>query len=283
MTNLYALKENARIDRGDKPFVVTIDEARELNKKDFGIFRTVNEFTGRRKIDCLKKILYWHIDIDKGSKEQQFQKIKEAPVWPSKIIESKNGFHVYFEAVDADYLYYKYILKGLNDYFCGDPKAAMVTVLLREPGFYHKKDPGSPFLVREISRTKARYRDMDMLYLFPYVSKNTPTRTDPSLSTVKGFNEKSLTDFLNSLDHELALTRMSGSSYVGGETYEFKPVGNGHKNIFVNGRTTSCFIDSKGMIGAIPGGPSLWQWLRYFNHSDKEIYRILKETFSEFK
>jgi len=274
---LYAMPENMKLD-STSPFVVSMEDALRINEsKDYGIFRCVNEFEGRRKKDCLKRITAWHVDIDKGSKQEQILKINNSPIWPSRIVESKNGFHIYFNAIEANLGLHSRIIKGLNAFFEGDEKAKMVTVLLREPGFWHKKDPSDPFKVVERSNIPTRYTDEDMMYFFPVKEKYMP-EISKEYATRHGMNLSKLSEFLGNLDHEWALGVISGKPCVGGETYTFKEVGNNHKNIFVNGKSTSCFIDADRKIGATHG-PTLWQWLSYFNHDNKTIYRMLKEHF----
>jgi hypothetical protein len=277
---MYALRENPT--REDAPFAVSEDEAIRLNKIGYGIFRAVNEFHKRRKISEIKNILYWHVDIDDKSKAEQLLKIKASPLYPSRIVESRNGYHLYFRASKASVDFYKIIMKGLVSYFGGDPRAAIMTAILREPGFYHAKNSKDKFLVKEILNIGARYNDTDMLYFFGEKPK---IHVNISPIAVKSENIKidNLTEFLNNLDNMEALKRLSGSGYVGGEVYDFKPVGRNRFNILVNAKGTSCFIDEYKRIGATPGGPTIFQWLRYFNHSDSTIFRILKELYGEVK
>lgn len=281
---IYAMIEDK--SKEQVPFPVTLSEARKLNSEgNYGIFRAVNDFGESRKIVHLKRINAWHVEID-GNKKAQLIKIKNSPIWPSRVIESKNGYHIYFNAIDASLENHKTIESGLIHYFGGDPRAQMVTVILREPGFLHKKDPLDPFEVKEIFSLDVRYREDDMFYFFPAPPQTKKEKNLISVSSSNGqkstFNESTeLSDFLNNLDHEWALSVLSGTSYVAFETYTFKDVHGGKKNIWVNGKSTRSFIDENKMIGANPGGPTIYQWLRYFNHTDGEIYKILKELFGE--
>lgn len=272
---IYAMRER----RGEPPRVVSMDEAMRLNEiSDYGIFRSVNDFYGARKISNLKRIRAWHVDLD-GDKKKHAIRINESPIYPSRIVESKNGYHIYFAAKPgASLKYHKIIQEGLIRFFGGDPRAKMVTALLREPNFLHKKDPSNPFKVLEKFNIPVSYTEKEMLYFFPVPEEE---KQHKPLSIVNSANISDLTTFLDNLDHEWALSVLSGSSFVGGETYTFKPVSGGKKNIIVNGKQTSCFIDEQKKIGAVPGGPTLFQWLRYFNHSDSKIFAIIKEHFGD--
>jgi hypothetical protein len=281
MSVLYAMKERspAGVGEATPPFPVTDEKARQLNVEGpYGIFRSVNEFGEHRRIECLEKINAWHVEID-GDKPAQIIKINSSPIYPSRIVESKNGYHLYFFAKDACLENYKRILKGLLEYYGGDPRAAMVTVILREPGYLHKKDPTRPFAVLELTKLNVKYSEEEMLYYFPMAQTTGEKLVSKEFAKTHNLDRGTLTEFLDNLDHEYALSVLSGSSCVNGETYSFKPVAKGRKNIIVNGNSTSCFIDENKRIGAVPGGPMIFQWLRYFNHDDHTIYKILKEHF----
>jgi hypothetical protein len=272
---LYALHENE-----DNASMITVDdkEARAFNAKGFGIFRTVNSFKESRKIVNLDKINSWYVEMD-GEKPEQLLKIKDSPIYPSRVVESKNGYHLYFSAIDATLEHYTRIEEGLIHHFGGDPKAKDVTRVLREPGFHHWKDIHFPFMVKEIFRAdNIRYREKDMFHFFspPIKAEVIPEAKvyTPIVSSGEG-----LTEFLNGLDNQDALERLSRTSWVNFEEYSFKPTSRGRKNIIVNGKSTSCFIDENKRIGANPGGPNCYHWLRYFGHTDKEIVVILKEIY----
>lgn len=293
MTNedLWALKESSP---ESSPIKVSEVEARTLNEKGYGIFWSVNKFGERRRKKDLKVIRAWHVDIDKGDKKSQLRKIADGPLYPSKIIESKNGFHVYFNAIDSKPSEHREISLGLCQHFDGDPRAGLITALLRAPGYNHLKDQDAPFMVREIFSRDVSYKSAHMRYFFPYkdpkdkdidlvsgvkdagpytafITERLPTsKTLPSSSD-------DLTHLLNSIDNEAALKKLSGTHWVNFETYAFKEVAGGKKNIIVNGKSTSCFIDADKRIGATPGGPTLFSWLKYYGHDNKSVYRAIME------
>lgn len=268
----YAMKDSK--EENQTPLLIHKDEARDYNNRLYGIFQEVNSFNGPRSNDNILYINYWYAEMDGGDKADQLNRIRQLQIYPSMVIESKNGYHIYFKAQDATKENYKTIQDGIGKQIGGDPQVRDLARILRSPGFYHWKDKNDPFYVKEIMRFDVSYREKEMLYFFPL--KQEPVSVDNPKDIV--YTQDDLTEFLNALDHEYALTKLSGTSYVNYETYTFKPVSGGHLNIIVNGKSTNCFIDTDKKIGAIPGGPTLFQWLRYYNHSDKECYRIIKET-----
>ena len=256
-----------------------VDElmAHHYNHEGYGIFWTVNDFGGdrRRKVD-LKHIRSWIIEFDDEPKSSQYLKLKSG-ILPSLVVESNAGYHVYFDAIDARPEHYKAIQEAIIDAYGADPKCKDVTRLLRAPGFYHMKNPESPFLVRTVWEYDVQYTEADMSYWFKVSSEKPKEHLRETQELTGG-----LFDRVYTFDCHEALSRLSGSYHVKGEVYTFAPQANGHLNIIVDGKQSSCFIDTQGKIGSMDnGGPSVWQWLRWFGHSDKEVYQICKQEFPE--
>lgn len=273
---LYALKENpSEYDRFLE--VHTETEAQRLNQDGFAIYWCVNEFQGPRRISNLKKINSWYVEFDDGDKEAQWEKIKKSPIIPSLVVESARGYHVYWNAVDATPENYRAIEERIIHKLGADPRVKDLTRVLRAPGYLHQK--GEPFEVKIKFQSEFSYRERIMLYFFkaipvPHGTKSKAIKTpDQKMSF-----DSDLGVFLDKLDNEWALSKLSGHSCVNYETYSFKPVSRGRKNILVNGKGTSCFIDEHKRIGANPGGPVIFNWLKYYGHSNKEIIEILKEV-----
>lgn len=107
---LYALNEAE-----ENASMITISDlsAEAFNRKKFGIFRTVNSFNGNRKIENLAKINAWYVEMD-GNKPSQLLKIKDSPIFPSRVVESKNGYHIYFNAIEGTRENYSTIQEGLR-------------------------------------------------------------------------------------------------------------------------------------------------------------------------
>ena len=126
------------------------DELKMWNERGFGIHFTPNSFDGRRCADNLVKINFWIADIDEGSKEEQMSKIHRLPIFPSRIVETKRGYHCYWLAKDATKENYKKIEEGIIRLLGADPQCKDVCHTLRAPGYFHLKDPKNPFYVHTV-------------------------------------------------------------------------------------------------------------------------------------
>lgn len=277
--DLYALHDSDLTRREESGCfrVKSLPEAIILNGDGFGIFWAVNDFNGDRKKVNLNKIHSWYCELDEMPKEHQENLIKSSPVLPSLIIESKRGYQLYFDCIDATEENYSEIQDRLSECFFSDVRAKDLSRVLRAPGFFHMKDPKDPFEVGVKYTLDAKYSEKIMLYNFPSkeeLEEQIKTHGRP-LNAQGNFWDK-----VYNLDCEVILSRLSGTSYVNGERYTFKRTSKGNKNIYVNGKSTSCFIDSHGRIGS-SSGPTIYSWLKYFNHSNKEAYRILIEVAPE--
>lgn len=257
------------------------NDAHEWNRKGWGIFWTVNAFEGARRIANLKHILAWAVDIDNGEKPEQRRRLERAPLLPSGIVESKNGYHAYWLARGpASAESYREIVTRMVARFDGDPNARDVARVLRVPGFLHLKDPEAPFRIKWAYGPfrERQYTETMMLEAFPRVASE-PTqeyRAQRPIGTGVGFWER-----IYNLDCIEGLRRLSGSGYVSGEKFTFQPVRQtGKHNILVDGKGTSCWVDTEGRIGSSDnGGPTLYNWIRWYGHSPGECVRIIKEIF----
>ena len=144
-------------------------QAFHFNTKGYGIFWAVNEFKGARQKQNLVKVRYWAVDIDDGTKQEQWNRIKKV-LKPSMIIETKNGFHVYYKAVDGTAENWKDIVEfRLIPYFKADKRAKDITRVLRVPGYKHLKDPKEPFKIKIIHQSDREYTSAEMQMCFPKV------------------------------------------------------------------------------------------------------------------
>ncbi len=257
-------------------------ECREWNEKGWGIFWCVNDFKSHRRLSELSRINYWYVDLDQGSKEAQWAAIEKSPAIPSMVLETKRGFHIYWEAQDATVENWTRVMKDrLIPFFNADQNAADITRILRAPGFFHMKDPKDPFWVDFAFGKEICFFEREMLTLFPDATRRTQENKRKHFNDLpQTVNGKDAWEKIWNLDCEKALKQLSGTNHVSGEVYDFKDNRNGTKQIFVNGKSTACWIDSDRHIGSHSnGGPTVAQWLRWFGHSWKDTIEILEKEF----
>ncbi len=151
-------------------------EILDLNRQSegYGIFFTVNGFTGgKRTSETLTNINAFFADIDfpdKVNKSPESIRLYKNDILmelyaegktPTAIVETKNGFHVYWILSQPVYLdqlnedqqnrlriLYRDIEEAILKRFDGDPAAKDVARVLRVPGTLHQKDPNDPFVVK---------------------------------------------------------------------------------------------------------------------------------------
>ncbi|SEN96981.1 RepB DNA-primase [Paenibacillus sp. OV219] len=66
----------------------------------------------------------------------------------SLIVETKNGYHIYWAIRNGSLGRFVSIQKALVRKFNSDPSITDLGRVMRVPGFYHRKNPASPYLVR---------------------------------------------------------------------------------------------------------------------------------------
>lgn len=253
------------------------------DSRAFGIFATVNKFTpGNRSKDSLIQILFWSVDIDDGSKEDQAKKIRSFLV-PTIVVETKRGFQVYWRAVDPTLERYDEIQKGLVSFFGGDNNARDIARILRLPGFLHLKNPEDPFEVKQVHEANVGYTEKQMLRFLTSSKQNQSTETKSQTRARMPFlQSESLFDRIYSMDCEQGLARLSGHAAVSGEKFSFHRVSSGNLNLLVDGKSTSVFIDKHKRIGSSDnGGPTIWQWINWYQRDHKKTYQFMKEVFPE--
>lgn len=271
----YAFNDSNPEDRGYTR--IFKEQASDYNEKGYGIFWTVNSFRGDRRIENLSRINSWFADLD-NIKPTVSELCKL--FYPSMIVETKSGFHVYVNCEDATQLNYKTICKRLT-YALGVEKSVFdLARLLRVPGYKHLKDPSNPFLVREVFSLGVTYSEKQMLYLLPqHPDELKEAEQFDKQVRVELSNADSIFARIQTANQMELLKLFSGTSWVGFENYQFHRVSGGKFNITVNGKPANAWIDKDGMIGSgVGGGPTIANWLHYFGHSYAEVAKILEEV-----
>lgn len=266
------------------PEPISIGDADAWNKKGFGIFWTVNEFHSPvRRITNLKRINSWAIDMDSGTKGHMLYKLNRG-LYPSLVVESKRGYHAYWQAIDGSKeMWNEVMIERMVPFYGADKNARDMARILRVPGFYHMKDPQNPFMVREIFRSNAKYTQSQMLFYYQQKPHQVEQKKDfDALKKELKIYGNEFWEKIWNLDCEYALNRLSGHDIVGNELFSFRQTSRGNKNIFVNKKGTSTWIDSSGRIGSLSkGGPTIAQYLKWYGSDWPTIIKTLKEVFPE--
>ena len=285
----YALKDDGSEDNPTIP--ITPKTAKELNDRKYAIHWTVNDFGHEPRLKKnLKRVLCFAIDLDNAPKEIQRKRISSGPT-PSLIIESKNGYHVYYNLIENDLTadsYREIILDHFIDPLGGDSNASDVARILRVPYFKHWKDQNNPYEVKIAHYTTFIYSVEQLKKFFPASDVRLRQRDHiRHMQSETPFMPSDAADTIYSMDQLEALKRISGHPALKGtlaenKIYSFKPIAGNKYNIFVNGKSSAAWIDAKRKIGSTSGGgPTIFQWLNWYFQDKKKTFEILKQIFPE--
>lgn len=250
-----------------------------LNKAGYDIFWVVNEFEGPRRLaKNLTKINYWFIEVDDVDKETQLRTLKNSPLRPSLIVESKRGFHAYWRAKEATLENWRPVMSRLVNFFSSDPKATDPLRLLRAPGFYHLKDPEDPFFVGVVWESEVEYAESRLLLVFQPSSKHEPA-VSPTFP-VGTVGSGGFWHTVGQLRADEALLRLSGHWLCNGEMITLASLrSNGTRNVIVNGKETGLFIGQHGRLHGMKLGTSIATWVKWYGWEWRTIAEEFKKLF----
>lgn len=256
-------------------------EARMYNQAGYGIFYSVNAFTGIRRNANLKHINAWFVDID-GNKQEAFWKIYRSPIEPSIVNETKRGLHILFLAQDAIDTNYAEVQSRIVNYFDSDPAVRDLARVLRLPNFYHLKDPNTPFRIKTLVNNKKVHSESRMLRSFrPKVLIR--RRCNTCRGTQEPYKEEySFKWKVQQLDVKRSLLQLNKTPLVEGQEFMFR-LHNGGEQIVIDGKSTSSWIDRNGFIGSLSkGGPTIYEWLMWYKGNtveklERELPKYIKE------
>jgi hypothetical protein len=264
------------------PVEITSEDAAFYNtaEQGYGVFHTVNEFEGeRRVVENLRALRYWYADLDTGTKEEQLERIAKH-LKPTRIVETRKGFHVYWKAIDATLANWDRIVKrGIVPALEADPRASDPLRLLRAPGYYHHKQ--EPFLVRTVAQANVAYHEGQMLEAFPDLKVEAAVqRAERDLGGTGGFWAR-----VALLDGAEVIERLSGHALCNGEEFRLIPTSGGKHNVQVKkgGRWagTPCWVSAEGRLCGVEGGGSAAAFCKWYGKEWREIADGLKALFPE--
>lgn len=280
----WALKDDSE---EKQPKRINRSLAREFNQQNYGIFHTANSFLGDRKKINIARVNSWFIEIDEGTKEESLLFLARNGLPPTQIVESKRGLHVYWACLEPSFKKaletWDVIVKdSLVPFYKGDRRASDITRLLRVPDFFHLKNPAEPFLIKKLHSRRIGYTCDEMLRAYTSLKKKREPRAEKALrlsASGDGFWED-----IKRMPVDNWLDVLSGTDFVGGDTFELKENSDGTRQIWVNGKNTSSWIDAHGLIGSYDrGGPTIVQWLNWYHRDYAKCAAIFKELMPLWK
>lgn len=144
---------------------IKVNEAEKYNSLGYGIFRTVQSFKSeKRTADNIDKLISYAIDIDDWSKDDQTKRVFKINVEPSRVVETKSGFHIYFDLIGESNpnLYTKFLTEYLIPLYNACNGAKDLSRILRVPGYWHCKDINNKFMVKKIFESAIKYKQDDL-------------------------------------------------------------------------------------------------------------------------
>lgn len=253
----------------------------------YWIFFSVNPMEEwKRNRESVKAIQTRICDIDTGTKEEQLELINKAPLKPSLVVESNHWFHLYYLA-DRDLTeeeFEKWNL-WLKEYYNWDVKVCKDTArVLRIPWYYHMKWDAYMVNYRKDLGTKEKYTVEQITKAYPYEEEK-PKYEVKSFRTHYKAND--IWDKIYNLDQMELLSEFSWSSWVRWDVFDFKRNSNWEYQIWVNGVSTSCWIDSEHKIwSSDKWSPTIIQWIEWYYKGwvdKKELLEELKRRHPELE
>lgn len=255
----------------------------------YGIYFSVNPMEEwKRDKASVKMIQTWICDIDTWTKEEQLDLIWNAPLTPSLVVESVHGFHLYYLAdnplTEEQFTNWN---RWLKNYYNGDAKVCSDTArVLRIPWFYHQKWEKIMVEYRDDLSCGMLYSVDEMTNAFPNQTETNPWVVKQREQLNKNLNEND--DFwtkASELDNKTMLEEFSWTGRVNWDRITFKKNTAWTEQIYVNNKSTGCWIDRNWLIGSSDKWWPTWiQWLKWYGVVDwKELARDLKKNHPELE
>jgi len=276
-------KENLTVDHKRYKWEETLEFLVRKNQAEHcAVHFAINSITGsKRRESNVTWINTRVVEMDKMSKEHQMRLIELSPLTPSVVVESKNWYHIYFYAKDWTKEKRKDIMRWLRNFFDWDHKIITYERVMRLPWLDHWKDELDPYEVQRFAMWGKQYTEEVMLKAFP----DTTNRMEQKKKLQKQRRELEKSDDgfwkkASQINSQVMLELMSWTKWVSGETIAVE-----NNQIYVNGRSTSSWIDENGMIGSHDNWWPTWvQWITWYGRVDrKELYDWLISKFPELK
>ncbi|MGG3927685.1 DEAD/DEAH box helicase family protein [Metabacillus fastidiosus] len=122
-------------------------------------------------IDAPKEIRHDN-GLIKSWKQSMKEKILSFSLRPSIVVETKNGYHVYWLLKNGVHKWFRHIQMQLVKHFDGDQNCINEARLLRLPHFLHLKDRNNPFVVKfQIKEPQNKYTQEELMNVLPFLEQ----------------------------------------------------------------------------------------------------------------
>lgn len=135
-----------------------LDVLEQKNKLGYGIFAAIN---GGRKDEDVRSVKAQFFEADDLPLAEQMKRIREFPLEPSVLVQTRKSIHAYFKTVSGNVGRFTEIQKRLALHFGGDRTISNLSRVMRVPGFMHNK--AEPVLVRLLECHPERVYTQDEL------------------------------------------------------------------------------------------------------------------------
>lgn len=160
----------------------TDEQLHSLNKQSYNIFylpNSVRDYNKNKTVNGADIDLFNYVFVDCDlkddiylDKETFLNFIGAFPLSPTKIIDSGNGVHVYWEISDLDAMTYLKLQRRLMRKFKTDTRTGQIYQLLRYPSTLNTKDPDNLKLCEALLEDKNIYTSEQMDEVLPPISQD---------------------------------------------------------------------------------------------------------------
>lgn len=169
--NFRCIKGKLTLDINGLYNECAVKQIKELNEQGYECYFAVNHGGFKdAQIDKITAVFadfdcgkdeggnYHRLDVVARYKEDTLSELRQFPLKPSYVVETRNGLHVYWVLnAGATVEQFKECQRRLIAHFGADPKVKNPARLLRVPGTYWCKEPNNKFLTRLIECDGIRY------------------------------------------------------------------------------------------------------------------------------
>lgn len=155
-------------------------EIEKFNKDGYNIYYYPNHpyeypTTGNVDSSQIEVFNYVFADMDLkdgiyASKEDFLEVLVNLMPQTSRIVDSGNGIHAYWQMTDLDARSYLRLQRRIAAFLDTDPATSMICQLMRLPGFFNTKDPNNLKLCETIYDSDASYTCEDLDRILPPIS-----------------------------------------------------------------------------------------------------------------